>query len=115
MALTKLSDIYNALYAVTAFKDKVVYDHWNTDNLPALPWVAYRMTNSTNFAADNGVYKRANNATIELYTETKNPSLEDTLEGVLDGLGVYWEKEETYITDERLYEVSYSIGGVING
>ena len=44
---------------------------------------------------------------MELYTDEKNPELEATLEAVLDRHGIFYEKTETWIESERLYEVLY--------
>ena len=40
-------------------------------------------------------------------TDAKDPVLEDRIETVLDGHGIYYEKTETWIASEKLYEVLY--------
>lgn len=44
---------------------------------------------------------------IELYTDCKDLSVEQQLEAVLDRHGIFYEKTETWIESERLYEVLY--------
>lgn len=44
---------------------------------------------------------------IELYTDCKDLSVERQLEAVLDQHGIFYEKTETWIESERLYEVLY--------
>ena len=48
---------------------------------------------------------------IELYTDRKDPELEDSVEAVLDGHGVFYDKSEVWIESEKLYEVMYSFQG----
>ena len=44
---------------------------------------------------------------IELYTDLKNPDLEETIEAVLLKYGIFYGKSETWIESEKLYEVLY--------
>ena len=50
---------------------------------------------------------------MELYTDLKDPDLENRLETVLDRHGLFYEKSEVWIESERMYEVLYEfeIGG----
>ena len=45
---------------------------------------------------------------MELYTDEKNPELEEMLEAVLDQHGIFYNKTEVWIESEKLYEVLYS-------
>ena len=45
---------------------------------------------------------------IELYTDYKDPELEERLEDILDGASIFYEKSETWIESEKLYEVLYT-------
>lgn len=105
-----LSELYTALNALSGFKDKVVYHHWPTpEAIPTMPFIAYAEEGSDNFGADNIVYKKINNVRIELYTENKDTTSESAIEDMLTSNRIYWEKDETYIDDERCYEIIYSI------
>ena len=44
----------------------------------------------------------------------KDPETEETVEAVLDGRGIFYDKTEVWIESERLYEVLYSME-VLNG
>jgi hypothetical protein len=44
---------------------------------------------------------------IELYTDYKNPPVEQQVEAVLDEHGVFYDKTETWIESEKLYEILY--------
>ena len=44
---------------------------------------------------------------MELYTDIKDVSAEQAVEAVLDRHGIFYEKSETWIDSEKLYEVLY--------
>ena len=44
-----------------------------------------------------------------LYTDLKNPDLEETIEAVLLKHGIFYGKSETWIESEKLYEVLYEM------
>lgn len=105
-----LIELYTALDGLTGFKDKVVYHHWATpESIPAMPFICYAVENSDNFGADDIVYKAVNRVRIELYSEYKDTVSEAAIETMLTNNRIYWEKDETYIDDERCYETIYSI------
>lgn len=108
MTLTELKTVLEGI-----LPDKVIYRDWPVGNAPQLPYINYMATGSDNFAADNIVYLSGTPVRIELYEETKNLTLEGQLEAALTAAGIYWDREETYIDDERCYEIIYEVE--ING
>ena len=46
---------------------------------------------------------------IELYTDEKDPELEDRVEAVLNAYELFWNKSEVWIESEKLYEVLYQM------
>jgi len=46
---------------------------------------------------------------VELYSKTKDPTSEALIEGLFDANEIYWDKTETYIESEGLYQVLYEI------
>lgn len=105
-----LIELYTALDSLTGFKDKVVYHHWPApEAIPAMPFIVYAVEGSDNFGADNIVYKAINRVRIELYSENKDTASESAIESMLTSNSIYWEKDETYIDDERCYEIIYTI------
>ena len=60
---------------------------------------------------------RMNEVRIEMYTDFKDLDLESRVEGVLDGHEIFYNKSETWIQSEKLYEVMYSfeMEGLNNG
>lgn len=87
------------------------YHHFAEGESPAPPFICYLTPGSDNFAADGKVYYKIDEYHIELYTDRKDPELEDSVEAVLDGHGVFYDKSEVWIESERLYEVMYSFQG----
>ena len=85
----------------------VAYHHFPSPPTP--PYVVYLFSYSSNFGADNKVYDAEKNFQVELYTKTKDLASEKLIEDALNGADVYWEKTETYIESEGLYQVLYEI------
>lgn len=85
------------------------YHHFAEGESPQLPFICYLTPGSNNFAADGKVYFKAKQLDVELYTDEKAPELEERLEAVFDAYGLFYEKSETYIESEKLYEVIYEM------
>ena len=86
----------------------LAYDHFAEGESPDPPFLVFLFPSSNNFSADGKVYQRIDVLHVELYTDRKEPDLEACLEAVLDAHDVFYEKTETWIESERLYEVLYS-------
>ena len=93
------------------------YDHFAEGESPEPPFICYLIPGSDNFAADGRVYFKMNEVRIEVYTDFKDLDLESRVEGVLDGHEIFYNKSETWIQSEKLYEVMYSfeMEGLNNG
>ena len=85
----------------------VAYHHFTSP--PSPPYIVYLFSYSSNFGADNKVHSQADNYQVELYTKTKDPAAEALIEGLFDDNDIYWEKTETFIESEGLYQVLYEI------
>ena len=84
------------------------YDHFAEGESPDPPFICYLLPGSNNFAADGRVFFKRSEVRLELYTDFKDPSLESRVEDVLDGHEIFYNKSETWIGSEKLYEVMYS-------
>lgn len=93
---------------IKEMKIPFAYDHFAEGESPDPPFICYLVPGSDNFAADGRVYFNINEVRLELYTDFKDPSLELRVEDVLDGHGIFYNKSETWIQSEKLYEVMYS-------
>jgi hypothetical protein len=85
------------------------YHHFAEGESPEPPFLVYLIPGSNNFSADGQVWLKVKQLDIELYTDKKAPDLEDKLEAVLDARGLFYNKDETWIESEKLYEVLYEL------
>lgn len=83
------------------------YDHFAEGESPEPPFICYLVPGSDNFAADGKVYYRISGVRIELYTDFKNPSIEEKVTAVLDSYGIFYTQNEVWIEEEKLYEVAF--------
>ena len=83
------------------------YHHFAEGESPDPPFLCFLIPGSDNFSADGKVYLKIRNVNVELYTDIKDPELEQTLETVLDRHGIFYQKTEAWIEEEKLYEVLY--------
>lgn len=87
----------------------LAYHRFAEGEAPAPPFLLYLSPGSDNFSADGRVYWKVSQLDVELYTNLKDPELEERLETVLDAAGLFYNKTESYIDSERLYEVLYEM------
>ena len=83
------------------------YDHFAEGESPNPPFICYLLPGSNNFAADGKVYYKISQVNIELYTDRKDPAVEQKLEDALDAASIFYNKTEVWIDSEKLYEVLY--------
>ena len=84
------------------------YDHFAEGESPDPPFLCYLLPGSSNFSADGKVYHRVSEVRLELYTDFKDLPSEQKAEDALDAAGIFYNKSETWIDSEKLYEVLYS-------
>lgn len=84
------------------------YDHFAEGESPQPPFLCYLLPESRNFAADGRVYHRITEVRLELYTDYKDLTLERSVESMLDAHGIFYDKSETWIESEKLYEVLFT-------
>lgn len=106
-----LTEIYNMVVQVGV---PVAYYQFSDDTAKPPPFICYYYPNDDDFSADNINYTRINQLVIELYTDNKDFALESQLETVLIQHDMYFGKTETYIDDERMYMVTYTMEVLIN-
>ncbi len=83
------------------------YDHFAEGESPDPPFLVFLFPGTDNMFADNQVYYKVNELNIELYTDKKDPVIENQIEDVLAAREVAYEKMETWIDSEKMYEVLY--------
>ena len=84
------------------------YDHFAEGESPEPPFLCYLLPGSSNFSADGKVYHRISEVRLEMYTDFKALASERKVEDALDAAGLFYNKTETWIDSEKLYEVLYS-------
>ena len=87
----------------------VAYNHFAEGESPNPPFILYLNPNNIPFYADDKVYSQAQALDIEVYTDQKDPDLEERVEALLTENDLCFAKNETWINSEKLYEVVYSI------
>ena len=83
------------------------YDHFAEGESPDPPFLCYLLPGSSNFSADGKVYHRISEVRLEMYTDFKDLASERKVEDALDAAGIFYNKTETWIDSEKLYEVLY--------
>lgn len=91
------------------------YDFFPIGEVPTPPYIVFYYPSSSNFGADDEVYQRIDALNIELYTPIKSFRAEKAVEDVLTANHMMWDKTETYINSEHMYEVLYEMEIVVNG
>jgi len=90
----------------------VAYSHFTPTPekpVPSPPYICYLVDGNPNFIADNKVYHKISDVTIELYTNKKDLAAEAKLEAVLDTNEIPYEPYETFIESEQLFQRIYEV------
>lgn len=93
----------------------VAYHHFEEGQSPDPPFLVYLYPETNNFSADGIVYQNISELDIELYTDKKDLEAEEKVEAALKKHGFFYEKTETYLDTEKMYEVLYEMEVMING
>lgn len=93
----------------------VAYHHFAEGQEPTKPYIVYLYPGSNNVSADGIVYQSVTQLDIELYTDKKNLAAEKAVEAVLKEHGLFYEKTESYLETEKMFEVLYEMEVLING
>lgn len=88
---------------------QVAYRQWEKGKAPSLPYIIYYQERTDNFTADNHVFHKEVQVSVELYSNLKNILAEQIIEKVFDENRIEWEASETYIESEKMYLVLYEI------
>lgn len=73
----------------------------------APPFVCFYFNSSNDFSADNTNYQRIRQLSLELYTDNKDFTLEQTVENILNQNGLVYSREETYLDSEHMNMVTF--------
>lgn len=73
------------------------------------PFITYQFAYSSDVKADNQNYVEISNFQIELYTAKKDLAAEKLVQDKLKELGLPYSKIETWLEEEKLFQVIYEI------
>ena len=85
------------------------YHHFAEGESPNPPFLIYLSPGEDNFSADNWMYYAFTAMNVELYTDRKSPETEKMLEEIFAEHKLFYTKTETYIEEEKLFEVLYEM------
>ena len=109
MILAQMSFTYDDIVEILSKANlPLAYDHFAESESPPPPFLVFLFPRSKNFSADGKVYQKIEELNIELYTDLKQPELEARIEAILDQHEIFYDKDEVWIPDEKLYEVLYT-------
>ena len=85
----------------------VAYGSFTTVTLP--PFITYQFASNDDLFADNKNAIDAGNFQVELYTATKDLAREKLVQDKLKSLSLPYQKLETWIDEEKMYQILYEI------
>ena len=85
------------------------YHHFKEREAIDPPFIVWLVADSDNFAADGIAYYKIDKLNIEVYTDEKDFDLEEKIETILTQHDIYFDKTESFIESETMYEVLYEM------
>lgn len=85
------------------------YHHFTEGESPKPPFLIFLSPGENTFSADNLMYHSFKRLNIELYTDRKSPEVEEHVENILRRHHIFYNKTETWIASEEMYEVLYEM------
>lgn len=98
---------------IAGFGLPYAYYQFEEDTAKPPPFICFYYPSSSDFLADDSNYQKIRTLVIELYTDEKDFSLEETIETGLLTNGLVFTRAETYLEDEKMFEVTYEISLII--
>lgn len=89
------------------------YYSFPINQAPNLPYLIYYYPNNEDFSADNINYIPIVQMNIELYTKQKDFELEKNIEDIFKENGLFYDKSETFIQQEQMFEILYEFNLMI--
>ena len=79
------------------------------------PFICFYYPGNNDFVADGTNYVHVNQLIIELYTDNKNFTLEDTIKSTLSSNGLVYVWDSAYLDDEHMYMTTFTMEVLIDG
>ena len=90
----------------------MAYDHFDEDIAP--PYLVYYYPSENDFIADGQNYANFRHVVFELFTAERDFEMEGDFEDELRDAGIVWYKSADYISDEKIYQITYETEVLIN-
>lgn len=102
---------HSALFTLLKTLDiPVAYDHFDSNKNVKPPFLVYREISTNTFKADDSTYYRPLNYELELVTEIKDVSLQQSIEDLLTNNHLPYDVgDEVWDDDEHIYHNFYEI------
>ncbi|UYL94234.1 putative tail component [Geobacillus phage vB_GthS_PT9.1] len=97
-------ELYQALKSIGY---PVAYGSFSSPVTP--PFIVYQFAYSNDMMADNINYVAIDDFQVELYTTKKDLIAEQKVQDKLKELGLPYRKFETYLDEEKMFQVLYEI------
>lgn len=94
---------------VSSIGDDYTYYSFPVGEAPELPYNIFYYPNRDDFNADGTNYQQITNLIIEHYSDEKDFDGEAAVEAVLETNGLVYTKTESYISDEKMFMVTYEM------
>lgn len=99
-------ELYTLLTSLSA-SIPVAYDHFTSKVKPT--FILYRNNDTTTFSADDKIRWKKNNYIVDLITDKKDTTTEQSLETLFDNNYLPYTKMEDFIDEEQIYQIRYYI------
>lgn len=99
----------------TTLSCSYTYYQFDEGTAPAPPYFVFYYDGQNDQYADNLNYKRIRTLVIEFYSDYKDIDMEYSIEDFLDSNSMTYDKDEVYISSEKLYQTVYTMEVTING
>ena len=87
----------------------ITYYSYPENEAPFLPYAVYFFSGTRTETADNTNHIRIDTLVIELYTRQKDFGVEQDLEQILSDNELIFDKQETYLNTEGMFEIIYTM------
>lgn len=104
-----LQEFNSMLINIQGFSASKVAYRLYPEKTPAMPFIVYFENASDNFAADGIAYSLIKRIQLELYTKKKDLITEGKVESALTSAGIFFQKNEEYLSDEKCYQIIYEL------
>lgn len=89
------------------------YRSFDSDTAVAPPFICYLYEGNVPEPADNTNFVKIETLMIELYTDSKDFELEQTVEDVLNAYDMVYTRDESWLSDEKMQMTVYTMDVII--